>query len=159
MPGPYVFIYDSDLYDRIGGQAAFVQLLDPNGTGTWNPDVSLKARGDACNLVIEAAGVPVDLSGLTIPDFRDKFPNLITWASLKGLAMAWLYGAGGQAMPAGFALYDQQANAGIEMLAVRRRKHGAIDFNPGAAQAVRGSINLDPYQTKMTMDGFRTGFC
>lgn len=154
-----VFISDQDLYDRIGGPAALTQLIDPDGAGKWNPSVSLKARTDACNFTLEAAGVQADLGGFTAADFATKFPNLVTWASLKGIALAWLYGSGGQAMPPGISFYDQQANAGLEMLATRRRKHGASDFSPQPAQQINGSVDHDPNLTRMTLDSWKSGFC
>lgn len=155
-----VFIGDSDLYKRLGGQAALTQLLDPSKTGSWNATVSLTARTDACNLVLEAAGVQSDLGGYEAADFAIKFPNLVTWASLKAVALAWLYGTSGQAMPERIAQYDAQANAGIEMLAQRRRKHGASDFSPQPAQAIDGAVDMDPEQNRLTLSSWKaSGFC
>ena len=154
-----VFISDADLYNRLGGQAALTQLLDPQGTGAWNPEVSLLARTDACNFVLEAAGVPADMAGYPASDFAAKFPNLVTYAALKAIALAWQYGSGGQAMPAGVVKYDAQADQGLSLLASRRRKHGASDFSPAPSQAVRGSIDNDPDFNRMTLASWRNGFC
>ena len=154
-----VFITDADLYLRVGGQAALTQLIDPGRTGKWNTAVSLTARTDACNLVLEAAGVQADLNGYAASDFSAKFPNLVTYASLKAVALAWVYGTGGQAMPPGVQAYAAQADQGLELLATRRRKHGASDFSPQPAQAVNGGIDNDPDNDRMTLKSWKKGFC
>lgn len=155
----FVFIEDADLFNRIGGRAAFTQLLDPQGRGIWNATMSLLVRTDACNLVIEAAGVQVELGGMTVEQFRARYPNLVTYASLKGLVLAWLYGSGGQAVPEKLAAFDVQVETGLERLAARRRKHGAVDFDPQPAQEVRGSIDMDPDGVRMGLASWKTGFC
>lgn len=146
-----VFITDADLYDRIGGRAALTQLLDATGSGIWNATVSLKARTDACNIVLEAAGVQSDLGGVPAEEFAAKHPNLVTYAALKALALVWIYGTGGQAMPARLAAFDVQAEQALEKLATRRRKHGASDFSPQPAQEIGGALDLDPDRTRMTL--------
>lgn len=160
MAGNQVFIQDSDLYNRVGGQAALVQLLDPGKTGRWNTTISLLARTDACNFVLEAAGVQADLNGYAASEFASKFPNLVTYAALKAVALAWNYGSGGQAMPPGVARYDELANDGLELLATRKRKHGASDFSPQPAQAVSGRVDNDPHRDRMTLSSWKnSGFC
>lgn len=159
MAGNQVFITDADLYNRVGGQAALVTLLDNGRQGRWNTTVSLLARTDSCNIVLEAAGVQADLNGYTASDFAQKFPNLVTYAALKAIALAWTYGSGGQALPAGVQRYDDQANQALELLATRRRKHGASDFSPQPAQQISGAIDNDPDRTRMTLDSWRSGFC
>ncbi len=154
-----VFIADSDLYNRCGGQAALTQLIDPGKTGRWNTAVSLMVRTDACNIVLSAAGVATDLGGVAAGDFAARFPDLVTLAAYKALALAWLAGSGGQAMPAGVQRYDEMADQGLELLATRRRKHGASDYATKPAQQINGSLDMDPLRTKMTMAGFRSGFC
>lgn len=146
-----VFITDQDLYDRLGGQAALTQLMDPDGRGTWNAIVSLKARTDACNLVLEAAGVQADLGGVAAEEFAARYPNLVTYACFKALPLAWIYGAGGQAMPAQLDALDKRADAGLENLATRRRKHGASDYSPRPAQEINGAVDMDPDRTRMPL--------
>ena len=154
-----VFIVDADLYNRVGGQAVFTQLIDPSRSGRWNATVSLLARTDGCNIVLEAAGVQADLGGFAPSEFATKFPNLVTYASLKSIALVWVYGSGGQAMPPGVQRYDDQANQALELLATRRRKHGASDYSPQPAQQITGSVNNDPHLTRITLDSWRGGFC
>lgn len=149
-----VFITDEDLYLRIGGRAALTQLLDPNKTGMWNTDTTLRARQDACNLVIEAAGVQADLAGNTVDQFRDRYPALVTHACFKALYLCWLYGSSGQACPERIAALNTEAEAGMENLSKRRRKHGSVDFSPQPAQEVRGSIELGP--GRWTLAGWKT---
>lgn len=159
MAGNQVFLTDADLYNRVGGQAALTQLIDPGRTGRWNTAISLMVRTDACNFVLEAAGVQADLNGYSAADFATKFPNLVTYAAYRAIALAWVAGSGGQAMPPGVAKYDELATQGLELLATRRRKHGASDFSPAPAQQISGSIDNDPDRTRMTLDSWKSGFC
>ncbi|MFO0578693.1 MAG: hypothetical protein U1A78_32220 [Polyangia bacterium] len=154
-----VFITDEDLYLRIGGRAALTQLMDPNKTGAWNAESTLRARTDACALVIEAAGVQADLSGNTVEEFRVRFPNLVVYACFKALYLSWVFGSSGQACPEKVSALNQEADAGLEKLATRRRKHGSVDYSPEPAQEVRGSIDMDPGSTRMTLASWRSGFC
>ena len=79
----------------------------------------------ACRLVLEAAGVGPDLSGWNAVGFAAAYPNLVTFASLKAIALAWTYGTGGQAMPPGVQRYEDLANQALELLATRRRQTAA----------------------------------
>ena len=150
-----VFIDDEDLYSRLGGKAVFTQLLDPQKKGTWNTGTSLRARIDACNIVLEAAGVQSDLGGIPANEFATKFPNLVTWAALKAIALSWLYGGGGTAMPDAIRDFGSQADAAIEKLAQRRRKNGASDYSPTPSQEVSGSIALS--SDRVTLDSYQSG--
>ena len=152
-----VFITDADVYSRIGGKAALTQLIDPNRTGTWDQTTLDTAKRDACNIVLEAAGVAADLGGYQAAEFAAKFPNLVTYASLKALALVWTYGTGGQAMPERIASFDAQAMAGIELLATRRRKHGASDYSPQPSQQISGTIQMG--DDRITLSGWKSGFC
>lgn len=158
MPNP-VFIFDEDLYKRIGGRPALTQLTDGKKTGTWNVETTARARFDACNIVLEAAGVQSDLGGYGATEFSSRFPNLVTYAVFKALYLTWLYGTSGQACPPNVIAFNQEADAGLERLAVRRRKGGAADFSPQPSQEVRGSIDNDPDGSRMTLAGWKTGFC
>ena len=151
-----VFITDEDLYLRIGGRAALTQLMDPNKTGSWNTETSLRARADACNLVIEAAGVQADLAGNTVEQFRDRYPALVTHAAQKALYFCWLYGTGGQACPERITALNTEAEAALENLAKRLRKHGSVDYSPQPAQEVRGSIELG--EGRWTLAGWKSSF-
>ena len=151
-----VFITDEDLYLRIGGRAALTQLIDPQKTGSWNTETTLRARQDACNLVISAAGVQADLAGNTVEQFRERHPELVTLACFKGLYLCWLSGTGGQACPERITALNAEAEAGMENLAKRRRKHGAVDYSPNPAQEVRGSISLG--SDRSTLAGWRSSF-
>lgn len=154
-----VFITDEDLFLRLGGRAALTQLMDPGKTGSWNTESTLRARQDACNLVLAAAGVQADLAGMTIEQFRDRHPELVTLACMKGLHLCWLFGTGGQACPEKITALNAEAEAGMENLAKRRRKHGSVDHSPNPSQEVRGSIDMDPGRTRMTLASWRSGFC
>lgn len=158
MAGNQVFISDADLYNRVGGQAALTQLIDPGRQGRWNTTVSLLARTDACNIVLEAAGVQSDLGGLAAGEFATRFPSLVTYAALKAIPLAWVYGSGGQALPPGLQRYDEQANQALELLATRRRKHGASDYSPQPSQEIAGSLDNDPERIRTTLDSWRS-FC
>lgn len=158
MPSP-VFISDEDLFLRIGGRAALAQLMDPDKSGSWDTQISLRARADACNIVIEAAGVQVDLAGNTVEEFRDRYSALVTHAAQKALYFCWLYGTGGQACPERITALNDEVETALENLAKRRRKHGATDYSPQPAQEVRGSIDNDPGRTRMTLSSWRSGFC
>lgn len=152
-----LFITDADVYSRIGGKAALTQLIDPNRTGTWDQVTLDTAKRDACNIVLEAAGVAADLGGFQATEFAAKFPNLVTYAALKALALVWVYGTGGQAMPERIASFDAQAMAGIELLATRRRKHGASDYSPQPSQQISGTIQMG--EDRITLSGWKSGFC
>lgn len=154
-----VFIEDSDLYRRCGGQAALTQLMDPHKTGKWDPGVSLIARQDACNLVLSAVGVQNDLGGIPASEFAAKFPNLVTIASQKAIALCWLYGCAGQAVPDRITDYDQKADAELEKLSLRRRKNGASDFTPTLSNEINGAISMDPNSNRMTLASWRDGWC
>lgn len=142
VPGNQVFITDADLYNRIGGQAAFAQLIDPAKTGKLNSTISLLARTDACAVVLEAAGVQADLEGHTVAAFVDAYPNLVAWASYKAIALAWTYASGGQAMPTSVQRIEDLANWGLEQLATRRKYGNAPQSSaapapqPGAPQSI-----------------------
>lgn len=153
------FLLDSDIYDRIGGQAALTQLLDPQFEGVFSQDMLQKVENDACNEVIAAAGVQVDLNGFTVAQFRDKFPHLITIAAQYSLYLCWLYGTSGQACPDRIVTFKAEAELKLQQLAERRRKHGASDFAPYPAQKVT-QVDNNPNHTRTTLLGFqRGGFC
>lgn len=151
-----VYIFDEDLFLRLGGRAALVQLMDSNKTGSWNTESTLRARQDACNLVIAAAGVQADLAGNTVEQFRDRHPELVTLACMKGLYFCWLFGTGGQACPEKITALNAEADAELERLAKRLRKHGAVDYSPNPSQEVRGSISLG--EGRSTLAGWRSSF-
>lgn len=109
--------------------------------------------------MLEAAGVQSDLGGYGATEFSSRFPNLVTYAVFKALYLTWLYGTSGQACPPNVIAFNQEADAGLERLAVRRRKGGAADFSPQPSQEVRGSIDNDPDGSRMTLAGWKTGFC
>lgn len=148
-------LVDADVYNRIGGQDALVQLLDKDGRGTWSVDMLDTAMGDAWNYVVAAVGVQADLGGYTSAEIRDKFPHLITIGAQKSLRFAWVSGSGGQAMPQGITDIDALAEAQIEMLAERRRKVGKADFSPAPAQQV-AQVDLNRDSSRMTLAGFRS---
>lgn len=56
MPNPN-FLTDEDVYNRMGGQPALTQLIDPRYEGAPDPAILGLAQQDACNKVIAAAGV------------------------------------------------------------------------------------------------------
>ena len=60
-------------------------------------------------------------------------------------------------MPDRIAAFDQQAMAGLELLATRRRKHGASDFSPQPSQQINGTISMG--DGRMTLAGWKSGFC
>ncbi len=157
MPGNPLFIIDTDIYNRIGGQAVLTQLIDPQGQGTWNQDILTLAKQDACNEVISAAGVQADLNGFTVDDFRSKFPNLVTLAAQRCIYLNWVYGTSGQACPDRIVALKQDTDAELQRLAERRRKHGAVDFSPSPAQRV-AQIDNDPTRTRMTLRSWQKGF-
>jgi hypothetical protein len=153
------FLVDADIYDRIGGQAVLTQLIDPQFSGVFSQDILKKAEQDACNEIIAAAGVQADLNGFTIPDFRDKFPHLITIAAQYCIYLCWLYGTSGQACPERILGFKTDVDLKLEQLALRKRKHGAADFSPYPAQRVT-QVNNNPNHRRSTLIGFqRGGFC
>jgi hypothetical protein len=152
-----VFITDADVYNRIGGRAALTQLIDPEGTGAWSPDVLLTAQQDACNEIIAAAGVQAELGGFTIDDFRVKFPHLITLAAHRCIYLCWLYGSAGQACPDRIIALKDDTGRELDQLAERRRKHGAVDFSPTPAQRVT-QVDNDPHHRRMTLRSWQRGF-
>ena len=77
----------------------------------------------------------------------------MTWAVHKAIALAWLYGGGGTAMPDAIASFDKAADAAIDKLAVRRRKNGASDYSPAPAQEINGSIALSA--DRVTLDSYQ----
>lgn len=149
-----VFISDEDLFLRIGGRAALTQLMDPQKTGAWNTETTLRARMDACNIVIEAAGVQADLAGNTVEQFRDRYPALVTYAAQKALYFCWLAGSSATACPERITALNQEVENALENLAKRLRKHGSVDYSPQPAQEVRGSISLGPGRS--TLEGWRS---
>ena len=156
MPNPN-FLFDPDIYDRVGGQAVLTQLIDPNASGMPDVYILRKTQEDACNDVIAAAGVQADLNGFTISEFREKFPHLVTLASHICIYYCWLYGSSGQACPERIRELKTEADSKLEMLSERRRKHGAVDFSPNPAQRVT-QVDNNPKHTRMTLEGFQRGF-
>jgi hypothetical protein len=147
-------LIDSDVYNRIGGQANLVQLLDKAGVGDWDATMLDLAMGDAWNFTVAAVGVQVELAGLTNDQIRTQYPHLITISSQKSLSFVWLAATGGQALPDGIKTIDTLADQQLQMLAERRRKHGAVGVNPPISQAV-GQIDNNPCGERMTLRGFR----
>lgn len=146
---------DSDLYNRVGGQAALTQLIDPTGTGTWSAETIELVKQDAWNFVVAAVSVQVELSGLTMAQIRAGYGHLITLASQKGIRLLWNYGTSGQACPPRIVDMDALADQQLQMLAERRRKHGDIGTSPTPSQAVQ-QVDMNPYRDRMTLSGFRT---
>ena len=67
-----VFITDADVFQRIGGKAALLNCSIRTGPGAgirprWT------AKQDACNFVLEAAGVAADLGGFQASGSRPSF--------------------------------------------------------------------------------------
>lgn len=149
-------LIDSDVYNRIGGQRALTELMDPNGNGTWDVSMLELAMGDAWNFVVDSAGVQVELSGQTNAEIRANFPSLITIAALKALPFAWLNATGGQALPDGILRYDTLADQHLVALSERRKKHGAVGYEAPISQRV-ARVDLDPEKNRMTLESFRSG--
>lgn len=152
------FCTRADVYNRAGGEAALSQLIDPEGTGTYSTTILDLAIQDATNLVVMAAGVQSVLSGYTQEQIAEKFPELVTIAALKAIPLCWDYGTSGRARPEHVQGMDARADALLQMLAERRRKHGATDFSPTPAQEI-SQIDIDPNNERMTLTSFRRGFC
>lgn len=144
----------SDVYNRIGGQAALTQLIaDVTQSETWNTDVLDLAMQDAWNLVIDAAGVQAELGGYTNEQLREHFPSFITVASQLALGLCWDYGTSGRAQPDGVKSLVVAAQAQLEMYSRRRRKHGAANYSPQPAQAIANIVLAG--NDRMTLCGFR----
>lgn len=148
----------ADVYNRFGGEAALAQTIDPQGTGTYSTDVLTLAIQDASNRVAAAAGVQVILSGLTQAQYQERFPDLVTLAAQAALILCWTYGTSGRALPENLAALSTAVEAQLQLLAERRRKHGAVDYEPNPAQTVT-QVDNDPDHTRMTLSSFRRGFC
>lgn len=156
---PFELCTAADIYLRLGGQASLVQLLDPEGTGTWSEDMLTVAIRDASNKVAAAAGVPIELSGFTQDQLREKFPDLVTLAAQLAIGLVWTYGSSGRACPDRITALMTEANASLQLLAVRQRKPGAVDYSPTPAQAIR-NIDPDPNQTRSlgTVSSWKRGW-
>jgi len=148
---------EADVWKRIGGRAALTQLVNPEGTTSWDADTVDTAMQDAWNYVVAAVGVQAELAGYSNAEIRANFPQLVTVGSQKALRFVWVAGSGGQALPAGIQEIDALAEQQLQMLAERRRKHGAVGFSPSPAQAVDGGIDNNPNRDRMTLSGFRDG--
>ena len=152
---------EADVYNRFGGQNALAQTIDPEGTGTYSPAILALAIQDASNRVASAAGVQVSLT--TDPpysqtEFQSKFPELVTLAAQAALILCWTYGTSGRALPDNLATLSATVEAQLQLLAERRRKHGAIDYSPAPAQAI-ARIDNDPDHNRMVLRSWRqTGF-
>jgi len=156
-----VLCTDADVYLRFGGEAALAQAIDPDGTGTYSPAVLLLAKQDASNRVAAAAGVQ---SVLTVDppysqaQYQEKFPELVTLAAQLALVLCWTYGTSGRALPDNLAALSASVEAQLQLLAERRRKHGAIDYSPAPNQAIN-RIDNDPDHNRMVLRSWRqTGF-
>lgn len=149
-------LIESDVWLRIGGRPALTQLANPQGTVRWDAPTVDTGMQDAWNFTVAAVGVQAELTGYTNAEIREKFPHLITVASQKALRFIWVAGSGGQALPEGIKEIDALADQQLQLLAERRRKHGAIGFSPAPAQAVE-EIDNNPCHTRMTLRGFREG--
>lgn len=149
-------LIDSDVYNRIGGERALTELMDPNGRGTWDVSMLETAMGDAWNFVVDSAGVQVELAGQTNAEIRTNFPSLITIASLKSLGFSWLNATGGQALPDGILRYDTLADQHLVALSERRKKHGAVGYDAPISQRI-DRVDIDPGKTRMTLESFRGG--
>jgi hypothetical protein len=147
---------EADVWRRIGGRAALTQLVNPGGTTTWDAATVEIGMQDAWNFVVAAVGVQVELAGQTNDQIRENFPHLVTLASQKALRFIWVSGSGGQAVPDGIKELDTLADQQLQMLAERRRKHGAVGFSPSPAQAIE-NIDLNKFGGRMTLTGFRDG--
>lgn len=147
-------LVESDMYQRIGGKPALTQLIDPEQTGTWDVAVLELAMQDAWNFVLAAGQVQVDVVGLTNDQLRERYPDYITLAAQKALKFVWVYGSSGQACPVKIAELDRMADQQLQLLAERRRKHGAQNVDPSAAQRVTG-IDIDPCRERMTLRSFK----
>lgn len=153
------FLTDDDLWGRMGGKPALTQLIDPQKTGVWNTTTAELARQDACNEVIAAAGVQVQLIS-DVATFRANFPHLVTIAAQLAIVNVWTYGTSGQAMPDRIQQLQTQVVASLELLAQRRRAHGSVNYVPDAAQKFSGSVSLDPGDTRLTLSNWKdTPFC
>lgn len=156
-----VLCTNADVYNRFGGEAALSAAIDPEGTGTYSTAVLTLAIQDASNRVASAAGVQVELTvdpAYSQVQFQEKFPELVTLAAQLALVLCWHYGTAGRALPENLAALNVACEAQLQLLAERRRKHGAIDYSPTPAQAV-AQVDNDPYLDRMTLSSFRRGFC
>lgn len=156
-----VLCTNADVYLRFGGEAALAQAIDPDGTGTYSTAVLALAIQDASNRVAMAAGVQVELAvtpAYSQTQFQEKFPELVTLAAQAALILCWTYGTSGRALPDNLAALNVAVEAQLQLLAERRRKHGAIDYSPSPAQTVT-EVDNDPNLDRMTLSSFRRGFC
>lgn len=151
----------ADVYNRFGGEAALSQAIDPTGTGTYSTDILTLAIQDASNRVAAAAGVQSIL--VTDPpysqaQYQEKFPELVTLAAQLALILCWTYGTSGRALPDNLTALNAAVEAQMQLLAERRRKHGAVDYSPAPNQAI-AQIDNDPNHNRMVLSSWRmTGF-
>ena len=148
----------ADVYRRAGGEAALSQLIDPEGTGTYSTDVLNLAIADATNFVVMAAGVQSQLAGYTQSEMAERFPELVTITALKAIPLCWDYGTSGRARPENIQQMDARADALLQQLAERRRKHGATDFSPSPAHRIT-QVDNDPDRNRLVLASWKAGWC
>mgnify|MGYP001349937614 CR=1 FL=1 len=154
-----VFLTDEDLWRRVGGQDKLTQLLDPQGTGTWDPGTAEIARADASNRVLAAAGVQAE-HVLDVTEFRDKYPHLVTVGAQLAICLLWEYGSSGQALPQHLADRKTQVNAELSDIQQRRLKQGSVSFNPVSGQRIASGVSLDPNSDRLSLASWKaSGFC
>ena len=156
-----VLCTNADVYNRFGGEAALAQAIDPEGTGTYSTGILTLAIQDASNRVASAAGVQAVLTtdpAYSQTEYQDKFPELVTLAAQLALILCWTYGTSGRALPDNLAALNVSVEAQLQLLAERRRKHGAVDYSPAPNQAIT-QIDNDPDRNRMVLSSWRnTGF-
>lgn len=148
----------ADVYNRIGGEAALAQLIDPNGTGTYSTDILTLAIQDASNRVASAAGVQVFVTTTppyTQSEYQDKFPELVTLAAQLALVLVWTYGTSGRALPDNLAALNAAVETQLQLLAERRRKPGSVDYSPAPSQQI-SQVDNDPDRNRMVLSAWRT---
>lgn len=145
---------EADVYHRVGGRAALAQLIDPDRVGAWDAATLDLAMQDAWNFVTSAVQVQADIVGLTVQQLRDQFPDYVSLAAMKALKLVWTYGSSGQACPERISELDKMADAQLQLLAERRRKHGGQNTDPAAAQRI-ARVDIDPRNERMTLRSFR----
>lgn len=158
MPGPVSLCTTADVYRRIGGQAALAQLLDPEGTGTWDTTTLTLAIQDASSEVIMAAGAQSQISATSQEQYAERFPELVTLAAQRALVLVWIYGTSGRAMPAGIETVGALANQKLEDLRARKAKHGAVDYSPEPSHRI-ASVDMDPDRSRVTLASWKSGWC
>ena len=157
---PLNIISDTDVYRRLGGLPALVQLLpDTTSPDTYDSTALTALREDATQEVVARANVQVDIK--TLHDAVQAGtatwpPYLVDLCAWQCAIKVWDCGSKGQALPERYVEKERWIKEECQQVRQRLISLGVVTESAGypGSNILHRTVDMDPNQTRLTVGNF-----